>query len=155
MRSPTSSTTTRPAAPAIPIPLLARDRHGSVARRTDGTLRTLRRLRGAAYLDLWQPFPGDRRAGRLRSGLAGPLADGTSAIGAELVWSIENEMALGLSDAVIRRAMAAWTTDLGRSAAEGAARIGQSHLGWTKDRAADELAEFDNYIERFRGTEQR
>ena len=59
------------------------------------------------------------------------------------------------SDAVIRRAMAAWTTDLGRSAAEGAARIGQSHLGWTKDRAADELAEFDNYIERFRGTEQR
>jgi glycerol-3-phosphate dehydrogenase len=84
------------------------------------------------------------------AGLAGPLADGAPAIGAELVWSIENEMALGLSDAVIRRAVAAWTADLGRSAAEAAARIGQSHLGWTKDRAADELAEFDSYIERFR-----
>ena len=45
--------------------------------------------------------------------------------------------------------MSAWNADLGRTAAEGAARIGQSHLGWGKDRAADELAEFDNYIERF------
>ncbi|HET9661354.1 MAG TPA: FAD-dependent oxidoreductase, partial [Thermomicrobiales bacterium] len=81
--------------------------------------------------------------------LAQPLAKEATAIGAEFVWSIENEMALGLSDAVIRRAMAAWTADLGQSAAEGAARIGQSHLGWSKDRAADELAEFDSYIERF------
>lgn len=81
--------------------------------------------------------------------LARPLADGATAIGAEFVWSIENEMALGLSDAIIRRAMAAWNADLGRTATEGAARIGQSHLGWSKDRAADELAEFDSYVERF------
>jgi hypothetical protein len=45
--------------------------------------------------------------------------------------------------------MSAWNADLGRTVAEGAARIGQSHLGWGKDRAADELAEFDSYIERF------
>jgi glycerol-3-phosphate dehydrogenase len=79
-----------------------------------------------------------------------PLAETTLATGAELVWTIENEMALGLSDAVIRRAIAAWTADLGRAAAEGAARIGQSHLGWSKDRAADELSEFDTYVERFK-----
>lgn len=79
-----------------------------------------------------------------------PLAAGASTTGAELVWSIENEMALGLSDAVIRRAMGAWTPDLGQSVAAGAARIGQSHLGWSKDHAADELAEFDHYIERFK-----
>jgi glycerol-3-phosphate dehydrogenase len=59
-------------------------------------------------------------------------------------------MALGLSDAIIRRAMAAWTTDLGQSVAEGAARIGQSHLGWSNDRAAEELAEFESYVERFK-----
>jgi glycerol-3-phosphate dehydrogenase len=81
--------------------------------------------------------------------LAQPLAEGASAIGAEFLWSVENEMALGLSDAVIRRNMSAWNADLGRTVAEGAARIGQSHLGWGKDRAADELAEFDSYIERF------
>ncbi len=84
--------------------------------------------------------------------LARPLAEGGSTIGAEFVWSIEHEMAIGLSDAIIRRTMSAWTADLGRSAAEGAARVGQSHLGWTNDRAADELAEFDDYIERFRSS---
>jgi hypothetical protein len=61
-------------------------------------------------------------------------------------------MAVGLSDAVIRRSVSAWNADLGRSAAEGATRIGLSHLGWTKERAADELAEFDSYIARFRGS---
>jgi glycerol-3-phosphate dehydrogenase len=81
--------------------------------------------------------------------LSAPLADASMANGAEIVWTMENEMALGLSDAVIRRAMAAWTPDLGRAAAEVAARIGQSHLGWTKDRAEDELADFDLYIKRF------
>lgn len=81
--------------------------------------------------------------------LAVPLGESTLAIGAEIVWAFENEMAVGLADAVIRRAMATWNADLGRAAAEGAARIGQSHLGWTRDRAADELAEFDFYVERF------
>ncbi|MEZ4530381.1 MAG: glycerol-3-phosphate dehydrogenase/oxidase [Thermomicrobiales bacterium] len=81
--------------------------------------------------------------------LAAPLAEGSLAIGAEIVWAFENEMAVGLSDAVVRRAVAAWDADLGRSVAEGAARIGQSQFGWTKDRAADELAEFDSYLTRF------
>lgn len=83
------------------------------------------------------------------STLAAPLADGHLVTGAEIVWAFENEMAIGLSDAVIRRAMAAWNTDLGGSITEGAARIGQSHLGWSRDRAADELAEFDRYLDRF------
>ena len=81
--------------------------------------------------------------------LAHPLAAGSLTTGAEFVWATENEMALGLSDAVIRRMMAAWTADLGRAAAEGAAGIGRSHLGWSGDRVADELAEFDSYVERF------
>jgi hypothetical protein len=62
-------------------------------------------------------------------------------------------MAVGLSDAVVRRAVSAWNPDLGQTVAEGAARIGQSHLGWSKDRAANELAEFDSYIERFKAPE--
>jgi glycerol-3-phosphate dehydrogenase len=82
--------------------------------------------------------------------LGAPLAEGSLATGAEIVWAFEHEMAVGLSDAVVRRAVAAWNADLGRSAAEGAARIGQSHLGWSKERAADELADFDIYVERFR-----
>lgn len=81
--------------------------------------------------------------------LAQPLSNNTLATGAEFVWSMENEMALGLSDAIIRRTMSAWTADLGYAAAEGAARIGQSHLDWTAERAIDEMAEFDSYVERF------
>lgn len=83
------------------------------------------------------------------SALGAPLADDSLAVGAEIVWAFEHEMAVGLSDAVIRRAVTAWDADLGRAVAEGAARIGQSHLGWSKDRAADELAEFDCFVERF------
>ena len=82
--------------------------------------------------------------------LDAPLSEHSLATGAEIVWAFENEMAVGLSDAVVRRAVAAWEADLGRSVAEGAARIGQSHLGWSNDRAAAELAEFDSYIERFK-----
>ncbi len=81
--------------------------------------------------------------------LARPLAPGSSTTGAEFIWSLEHEMALGLSDAIVRRTMSAWTADLGRSAAEGAARLGRTHLGWSGDRAAAELAEFDSYVERF------
>lgn len=84
--------------------------------------------------------------------LAAALGEDGLATGAEIVWAFEHEMAVGLSDAVIRRAVAAWNADLGRSAAEGAARIGQSHLGWTKYHAADELAEFDGYVERFKSS---
>ena len=84
--------------------------------------------------------------------LATPLADDSLATGAEIVWAFENEMAVGLSDAVVRRAVTAWNANLGQSVAEGAARVGQSHLGWSKARAADELAEFDSYIERFRSS---
>ncbi|MCO5220004.1 MAG: glycerol-3-phosphate dehydrogenase/oxidase [Thermomicrobiales bacterium] len=81
--------------------------------------------------------------------LGAPLAEGQCVTGAEIVWAFENEQAVGLSDAVMRRAVAAWNAGLGRSAARGAARIGQSHLGWSADRATGELAEFDTYIERF------
>ncbi len=80
--------------------------------------------------------------------LAAPLA-GSPAVGAEFVWTLEHEMALGLSDAVIRRMMSAWNADLGRGVAEGAARIGRTHLGWSNDRAAAELAEYELYVERF------
>lgn len=82
--------------------------------------------------------------------LARPLAPGAPTTGAEFVWTMENEMALGLSDAIVRRTMSAWNADLGRPAAAGAAEIGQSHLGWTSDRAAAELADYELYVDRFR-----
>ncbi len=85
--------------------------------------------------------------------LGAPLADGSPTTGAEIVWAIQNEMAVGLTDAVVRRTVAAWTPDVGRAVAKAAAGIGQSHLGWSKDHAADELAEFEIYIERFRGSD--
>ena len=87
--------------------------------------------------------------GALDPTLGIPLTDGSLATGAEIVWAFEHEMAIGLTDAIVRRTMAAWTPDLGRAVARGAAGIGQSHLGWSNDHATDELAEFESYIERF------
>lgn len=85
------------------------------------------------------------------SALAAPLAERSLATGAEIVWAFEQEQAVGLTDAVIRRAMAGWEPDLGRAVAKGAAGIGRSHLGWTADRAEAELDEYESYLTRFPG----
>ncbi|MCC6674246.1 MAG: glycerol-3-phosphate dehydrogenase/oxidase [Thermomicrobiales bacterium] len=81
--------------------------------------------------------------------LGKPLGVGSLATGAEFLWTLEHELALGLSDVVIRRMMAAWNADLGRGVAEGAAGIGRTHLGWSNDRVTAELAEYEYYVERF------
>src|SRR5690606_28916195 len=78
------------------------------------------------------------------SALAAPLAEHSLATGAEIVWAFEQQQAVGLTDAVIRRAMAGWEPDLGRAVARGTARIGRSHLGWTADRVEAELDEYES-----------
>ncbi len=68
------------------------------------------------------------------------IAEESPVIGAELVWAARNEMALTLADAVIRRtplgALGCPTDD----ALARAAGIVGGELGWTPDRARDEIA---------------
>nr|MDQ3348518.1 hypothetical protein [Acidobacteriota bacterium] len=75
-----------------------------------------------------------------RADLRMPLAPGVSTLGAEIVYAIRSEMAVRLSDIVMRR------TGLGSSgrppaaALEASARIAAAELGWDAARAAEEIA---------------
>ena len=71
--------------------------------------------------------------------LARPLVDGLPYTGAELAYGIDAELALSLTDLLVRRTKVAFETrDHGRSVAPVAARIAAARLGW--DDAAREAA---------------
>ncbi len=64
--------------------------------------------------------------------LARPLVPGSGAIGAEVVFAVREEFAVGLGDILLRRCMAGLGPDLGRAALPAALRIAASHLGWSE-----------------------
>jgi glycerol-3-phosphate dehydrogenase len=106
------------------------------------TMERLRQLFGAravAVLELAASDPS----------LAEPLTAGSSAIGAEIVFAWEAEMAGSLADVILRRTMLGFSDDVGLAAARGAAELGVSHLGWSSDRAERELAAYRKAIARF------
>jgi glycerol-3-phosphate dehydrogenase len=67
------------------------------------------------------------------------VADGSPVIGAELVWSVREEMAMTLSDAVVRRTPLGATGYPGDAAARRAADIVGGELGWDEPRKRDEI----------------
>lgn len=80
-----------------------------------------------------------------RSELRQPVATGVATIGAEVVHVIENEMAMTVSDIVIRRTALGSAGHPGRAAIEGCARIAAPQLGWDAawiDREIREVEEF-------------
>jgi glycerol-3-phosphate dehydrogenase len=72
-----------------------------------------------------------------------PVLPGCPAIRAEVAHAVENEWAVSLSDIVLRRLALGFGPDLGASAASAVAGICRDRLGWSKSRAAAELAAFD------------
>ena len=74
----------------------------------------------------------------------------TGAIAAEVVYTFAYEFARTLSDCLMRRTMVGLNSKLGVGADEAAAKIAQEHLGWSEERAADEVRSYRNYVQRFR-----
>ena len=74
---------------------------------------------------------------------------GVGAIGAEVLFAFQEEMARTLTDCLMRRTMIGLGPDLGRGADEAAARLASKYLGWDDERARKELAAYRSYIERF------
>ena len=74
----------------------------------------------------------------------------TGAIAAEVVYSFRHEFAHTLADCLLRRTMVGLNSSLGVGADEAAAQIAQWHLGWSEDRAHDEVRSYREFIERFR-----
>ena len=74
---------------------------------------------------------------------------------AEVVYSVEHEMAVSLADVLIRRLRVAYeVADHGRSAARVATAVLAGRLGWDNTRARDEIVRYEAEIERMFGTKE-
>jgi glycerol-3-phosphate dehydrogenase len=73
----------------------------------------------------------------------------TGAIGAEVPFSFRDELAETLADCLLRRTMVGMNSTVGLNADEAAARVAQKYLGWSRSKAAQEVAAYRKYIERF------
>jgi glycerol-3-phosphate dehydrogenase len=72
------------------------------------------------------------------------------AIAAEVVFSFESELAHSLNDCFMRRTMLGLNSDLGRGDVEAAANIAREFLGWSDERARQEVDDYREYVNRFR-----
>ena len=84
--------------------------------------------------------------------LAAPLAGDLPYIGAELAYGIDDELALTLTDLLVRRTKVAFETrDHGRAIAPFAARIAAARLGWDDARQRSAIAAYHREEERLFG----
>ena len=79
--------------------------------------------------------------------LAEPLGGQCPVTAGEILHAVRDEMALHLSDAVLRRTDAASAGHPGRDALERAAAVMAPHLGWTDaDRSQHEIADVERHF---------
>ncbi len=75
--------------------------------------------------------------------LAATLAPGCDTLGAEIVHAVREEMAVHLSDVLLRRTEAGSAGHPGRPAIERAAALMAAELGWSRERTAQEVHDVD------------
>ncbi|HEX2458005.1 MAG TPA: FAD-dependent oxidoreductase [Vicinamibacterales bacterium] len=75
--------------------------------------------------------------------LAEPLGEDCPVTAGEILHAVRDEMAIHLSDAVLRRTDAASAADPGRGPLEKAAAIMAPHLGWSEQTMRDEIADVE------------
>ena len=71
-------------------------------------------------------------------------------VAAEVVYAFRYEFARTLADCLLRRTMVGLNSALGVGADEAAAKIGLQFLGWTNERALDEVQRYRRFVDRFR-----
>ena len=84
------------------------------------------------------------------AGLAEPIGGPAGPLKAEVVHGFESEMAQTLVDLLVRRMMTAWTPTLGLDRVGELAEVARQLLGWSEQRAADEVAEYRSFVSKFR-----
>jgi glycerol-3-phosphate dehydrogenase len=70
-------------------------------------------------------------------------------MGCEVLYAFRHEMAEKLADVLLRRTMVAYGPHVALDVDEAAAQIAVDHLGWSQDRAEQEVAEFREWIKRY------
>lgn len=97
---------------------------------------------GSRWRDVWS-------LGDERPELRERLAPAHAVIGAELVYGVEQEMAMTLGDLLIRRTHLAFETpDQGRSLAPGVAELVASLVGWSRAHVTSELQRYEQEVQR-------
>lgn len=86
----------------------------------------------------------------LRMPLSPTVTVETGIIGAEVIYAFRNEMAQTLSDALLRRTMAALGPRVALDVDNAAAEVAVRHLGWTETRARSEVRQFREYVQRYK-----
>ena len=89
------------------------------------------------------------------SGLAEVFDAETGAVAAEIVFAFQQEFAQTLSDCLLRRTMVGLNSTCGLRALEKAAGVAQKYLGWSDERVADEIDDYQAEVNRRLRTEHQ
>src|SRR5215211_2002107 len=73
----------------------------------------------------------------------------TGLIGAEVLYAFRHEMAQKLADVLLRRTMVSYGPNLALDVDEAAAEVAVKHLGWSEERAKEEVAKYRDWIRRY------
>jgi glycerol-3-phosphate dehydrogenase len=86
----------------------------------------------------------------LRVSLSPDPAVETGLMGCEVLYAFRQEMAETLADALLRRTMVGLGPNVALDVDEAAAKVAVEHLGWTEERAKQEVENYRQYVERYR-----
>jgi glycerol-3-phosphate dehydrogenase len=75
--------------------------------------------------------------------------DSSGAIGAEILFSFQDELAETLTECLMRRTMLGLNASAGLDVVEDAAHIARKYLGWDESRAMLEIEKYRKYVRRF------
>ncbi len=114
---------------------------------TDELSERLLRLYGARAPEVLEEAGDDPS---LRVSLSPDPAVETGLMGCEVLYAFRREMAETLADALLRRTMVGLGPNVALDVDEAAASVAVEHLGWTEDRARNEVENFHRYVERYR-----
>jgi len=82
--------------------------------------------------------------------LRGSFSPDTGAIGAEVPYAVQSELAETLVDILMHRTMIGLDASVGRDAVDNAVKIAQQTLGWDEERARAERAGYRDYVQYLR-----
>ena len=114
---------------------------------TDELSERLLRLYGARAPEVLEEAGDDPS---LRVPLSPDPAAETGLMGCEVLYAFRREMAETLADALLRRTMVGLGPNVALDVDEAAASVAVDHLGWTEDRAREEVENYRRYVERYR-----
>jgi len=114
---------------------------------TDELSERLLRLYGARAPEVLEEAGDDPS---LRVSLSPDPAVETGLMGCEVLYAFRHEMAETLADALLRRTMVGLGPNVALDVDEAAAKVAVEHLGWTEDRAREEVENYRRYVERYR-----